>query len=104
MDTLTQTLPLRDEILAKLRESSGYVEKEFKAHIDGIFGSIARGEERADSDLDVLVTFGEKASLLDLCGLGDYLEDMFGRKVDVVPRRVLRKEIAPYVFRDLIPI
>ena len=97
-------MPIRDEILAKLRASSEYVEKEFKAHIDGIFGSIARGEERADSDLDVLVTFGEKASLLDLCGLGDYLEDMFGRKVDVCSRRVLRKEIAPSVLGDLISL
>jgi hypothetical protein len=49
-----------------------------------LFGSVARGEERADSDLDFLVEFGEGASLFDLARLEMDLEQLLGRDVDVV--------------------
>ena len=49
-----------------------------------LFGSVARGEERADSDLDFLVEFGEGASLFDLARLEMDLEELLGRDVDVV--------------------
>ncbi len=46
-----------------------------------------------ESDIDVLVDFQEDADLLDLVGLGLFLEERLGRRVDVVPRKALRKEI-----------
>jgi predicted nucleotidyltransferase len=49
-----------------------------------IFGSFARGEAREDSDLDITVEFEEGRSLLDLAGLKVELEDVLGRRVDVV--------------------
>jgi predicted nucleotidyltransferase len=56
-----------------------------------IFGSIARGEDRPDSDIDLLVTFDESASLFDQAGLIDELETILGRHVDVVSERGLRE-------------
>ena len=49
-----------------------------------IFGSLARGEAGPDSDLDLLVTMEEGRTLLDLVGLWQDLEEMLGRKVDVI--------------------
>jgi uncharacterized protein len=49
-----------------------------------LFGSFARGKQRADSDIDLLIDFPEGASLLDLSRLGLALEDALGRSVDLV--------------------
>jgi predicted nucleotidyltransferase len=67
------------------------------AHNIRVFGSVARGEESASSDVDFLVDLPADRSLLDLVGLRDALADMLGRSVDVVSERglypYLRKRI-----------
>ncbi len=93
-----------DEIVNVLRELGDQIEREFNVQIEGIFGSYARGEERDGSDLDVLVNYNDNATLYDLVGLGDFLEDMLHCKVDVVSRRALRNEIKDGVLMDLIPV
>lgn len=50
----------------------------------GVFGSVVRGEAKEDSDVDILVELPKKASLLDLVGLKLDLEEVLGRKVDVL--------------------
>jgi hypothetical protein len=52
----------------------------------------------------VLVEFLDGASLSDLVGLGDFLEEKLGCKVDVVSQRALREEIKPYVYEDLLAL
>jgi predicted nucleotidyltransferase len=68
-----------------------------------VFGSVARGEDGPDSDLDLLVTLQPGRSLFDLVGLADELGALLGRKVDVVTddalywllrRRILREAVA----------
>ncbi|MDE9364226.1 nucleotidyltransferase family protein [Luteipulveratus sp. YIM 133132] len=49
-----------------------------------VFGSVARGEDRPGSDLDLLVSFGPEASLFDQVELAQELEDLLGVRVDVV--------------------
>ncbi len=49
-----------------------------------VFGSFVRGEEKEDSDIDILVEFEREKSLLDLAGLKIDLEEALGRKVDVL--------------------
>jgi len=66
----------------------------------GIFGSYARGENKANSDLDILVEFGERISLLDLIGLEQDLSEILGVKVDLVTERALSKHVRPYVEKD----
>ncbi len=50
----------------------------------GIFGSFARGEVRKDSDIDILIKFAGRKSLLDLIGVKQDMEEKIKRKVDVV--------------------
>ncbi len=49
-----------------------------------LFGSVARGEQRADSDIDLLIDLPPGASLMDVSRLGLALEDALGRPVDLV--------------------
>lgn len=58
-----------------------------------VFGSYARGEEKPKSDIDILVEFSERKSLLDLVGIEQELSDSLGMKVDLLTE----KSISPYL-------
>jgi len=58
-----------------------------------VFGSTARGEETPDSDVDLLVDLAQGRSLLDIIALKQDLEDLLGRRVDVVTNGA----ISPYL-------
>jgi predicted nucleotidyltransferase len=74
------------------------------AHNVRVFGSVARGEQNAGSDIDLLVDFDPGRSLLDLTGLWLDLEGALGCRVDVVSSRGLRPRVAPEVMRDAISL
>jgi uncharacterized protein len=65
-----------------------------------VFGSVARGEDRADSDLDLLVEFIKPKSLLSLVGVEHQFEDALGRKVDLVTPAALSPYIRDQVLRE----
>jgi uncharacterized protein len=93
-----------DNILAKLRELKPYALARYKAKEIGLFGSYVRGEQNADSDIDVLVDFDDGADLFDLMGLSVYLEEIFHQKVDVVSKHALRKELRESVLQEVVPV
>ncbi len=70
----------------------------------GVFGSYARNEQKAGSDLDLLIDFDRKVNLLDLIGLEQELSELLQIKVDLVTRRSVHKRLMPYIEKDLIPI
>ena len=88
----------RDEIYALARQH--------KAEKLWVFGSVARKEERTDSDVDFLVEFKDGASLLDQGGMSYHLGKVLGRSVDVVDYDTFWRE--PYfsyaVKKDLLPV
>ncbi|MCY3780675.1 MAG: nucleotidyltransferase family protein [Chloroflexi bacterium] len=92
------------EYIRKLRPQILELARQCRAHKVSVFGSCARGEMQADSDIDFLVDFDEEYSLLDHAGLLVGLEDLLGCKVDVVPRRTLREELKPYVLKEVQPL
>jgi len=69
-----------------------------------IFGSIARGDARPDSDVDVLVELEPGRSLLDLVAIKQDLEDALGRSVDVVTERSLSLYLRQRVLADAVPL
>ena len=83
-------------------EEKDEIRRQYKAEIKAIFGSYARGDFHADSDLDLLVDFDDGVDLFDMIGLEQFLEDRLGCKVDVVPSRSLREEIRDSVFKEMI--
>jgi len=69
-----------------------------------IFGSVARGEERSDSDIDFLVDIAKGVSLLDYVGFIQALEDLLGCKVDVAEPEMLHPRIKNQVMQEAIPL
>ena len=69
-----------------------------------LFGSTARDTAGAGSDVDVLVSFDGPATSERYFGVQFYLEDLFGRPVDLVTEKALRDRLRPYVERDAIVI
>ena len=90
------------EIQSTIVEAKDEIRRRYRAEIKGIFGSYARGDFRADSDLDLLVDFDEGADLFDLVGLQQFLEEKLGCKVDLVSRRSLREELRTSVLNEMI--
>jgi predicted nucleotidyltransferase len=69
-----------------------------------VFGSIARGEDRTGSDVDLLVHLEQGRSLLDLIAFKQDIEDLLHRPVDVVTDRALSPRIRDRVLGDASPL
>jgi uncharacterized protein len=83
-----------DEILARLRENETALRARGVRHA-ALFGSCARGDNRPDSDIDIMVEFDPAAhvTVFNYAGLKDYIAGLFDGPVDVVSREGLK----PYV-------
>jgi predicted nucleotidyltransferase len=66
----------------------------------GIFGSVAIGEEGAHSDIDILVELGSDISLLTFISIKYELEEILGKKVDLVEYRSLKPRIRDGVLAE----
>ena len=73
-------------------------------HHVGVFGSVARGEDRPDGDLDLLVTLDPDAGLglFEYAGIRRYLEEITGRRVDLANRATLKAYVRPEAEADLV--
>jgi len=69
-----------------------------------IFGSVARGEERPDSDVDVLVEFKGRATFDKFMDTKFYLEEILDRKVDLVTPQAIKPRMKPFIMQDLIHV
>ena len=69
-----------------------------------IFGSMARGEAGPDSDVDILVNLNPGRSLLDIVAIKQDLEDLLGRKVDVVTEAAISPYIREQVLKEAIDL
>lgn len=67
----------------------------------GLFGSTARGETTTESDLDFLVKFGKRKSLLSVVKLERELSESLGQKVDLLTEAAISPYIRDSIFRDL---
>ena len=74
--------------------------------IVGVFGSYVRGEQRRDSDVDVLIELERPPhiSLIGLVELEHYLSDVLGVKVDVAIKENLRRRIGKRILSEVVPI
>ena len=94
----------RSDIIALLAERRQEIVTRFGAKSVALFGSAARDELNATSDVDVLVEFEGPATVAAYMDLKFYLEDLLGRPVDLVTDKALRKELRPYVEKEMIRV
>ena len=67
----------------------------------GLFGSASRGEQKEDSDVDLLVKFSKPKSLLYVIAAEHRLEDFLGKEIDLVPEGGLKPRVRERVMQDL---
>lgn len=91
-------------ILMRLEERMGEIRRRFSVAKLSIFGSYARGEGTAQSDLDVLVAFEQKATFDLFMDLKFYLEELLGIKVDLVTDKALRPQVRRAIEGEIIDV
>jgi hypothetical protein len=92
------------EFLQANREDTLQIAARHGASNVRLFGSLARGDAAAESDVDLLVTLEKGRSLFDLGALLEDLTALLGRDVDVVTENGLRSRIRDRVFNEVVPL
>jgi predicted nucleotidyltransferase len=94
------------EIKQILEAQKGYLAAEYGVTIVGVFGSYVRGEQRCDSDVDILIELERppRISLIGLVELEHYLSDVLGMKVDVAIKKNLRKRVGERILSEVVPV
>jgi len=87
------------KILAKHKKE---LYEKYKIEKMGIFGSFVRGEEREESDIDILVEFEDVPGLIKFIEVEEYLSKLLGRKVDLVRKPAIRKELRPKILKEVV--
>ncbi|MEW6738936.1 MAG: nucleotidyltransferase family protein [Nitrospirota bacterium] len=93
-----------DEIKKILNTHRDDLRDKYKITEVGIFGSYVRGEQKKKSDIDILASFGEEISLLDLVGAELYLKKILKMKVDLIPKEDLRPELKERILKETVPV
>ncbi len=90
----------RDNIILKLKELKPFLQQEYSVREIGLFGSFSEETHTEDSDIDILVVLerpiGWKFFSLEL-----YLEQIFNRKIDLVTKNALRKQIKDKILNQV---
>jgi len=93
----------KQDILDRLRENEPALRERGIVHA-ALFGSRARGEERSDSDIDILVELDPNARIdvFDYVGIVQYIEELFPVRVDVANREGLKPFVKPGAEREAV--
>jgi|SRR3989344_1208052 len=91
-----------DQSVQDITKAVSPVFEKYGVRYAGLFGSQARGDARPDSDVDILVSLGEKPpSLWDLVDLKDELSECLHKKVDLLSDKAIVPYFRDYIYRDL---
>jgi predicted nucleotidyltransferase len=93
----------RDEIIRTLKEREADLRTHGVTHA-AVFGSVARDQQKPNSDVDILVDLDAAvvATLFDYAGLKDYVASLFEGSVDVIDREALKPRLRPRAAADAI--
>jgi predicted nucleotidyltransferase len=94
-------------LIETLRQEKGEIlaiANRYHAENVRLFGSVVRGEDRSDSDVDFLVDFQPGSTLFDQAALIDALSSKLGRKVDVVSSRALNRHLAQKIQKEAVTL
>ena len=92
----------RDTILAELRNALPELKRRYPIRSLGVFGSLARGDARPDSDVDVLVEFERPVPFSLFFALENRLREVTRRDVDLATPDALKRYMRENVMRDLV--
>jgi predicted nucleotidyltransferase len=90
-----------EDIKRILLRNKAELRKRFKVKTIGVFGSYVRGEQKRQSDVDLLVEFEEPVGLFEFMDLEMYLTDLLGVKVDLVSKKALKPHIGERILKEV---
>jgi predicted nucleotidyltransferase len=93
-----------DQLLHEKRDDIKGIAARHGAYNIRVFGSVARGEAGPESDIDILIDVGPTTSSWFPAGLILDLEDLLGRRVEVITEKALNPELRDHVLREAIPL
>lgn len=91
-----------DEIRSIIRRHQDVLSEKYGVAVVGVFGSYVRGEQKADSDLDLLAEEVRPISLLELVGAEIYLGEVLGVKVDLGLKESVRAELRDVIVDEAV--
>jgi predicted nucleotidyltransferase len=91
-------------IAGKIRDNMAYLRDSYKVKSIGLFGSYVRDEQNSRSDVDLLVEFEEPISLLEFVALEGWLNNLIGKKVDLVMKSALKPKIGEHILKEVVYI
>ena len=92
------------DILGEKREAILQLAARYGTSNIRVFGSLARGEARPDSDVDLLVSFPEDKSIFDLVGLWMEMKTLIGRDVSLIADTIDDKQFLKRALKDAVPL
>jgi predicted nucleotidyltransferase len=98
------TMSEKDAIIARLRAALPDLRQRWPIRSLALFGSMARDEATAESDLDVLVDFDKPIDMFAFLALEDELARLAGRRVDLVSRAALKRHIGQRILAEAVPL
>lgn len=90
----------KNEIIARLREIKPTLRKEYSVKSIGLFGSFSDDSNDESSDIDILIEL-EKPIGWKFFSLEIYLEEIFGRKIDLVTKNALKEQIRDHILTQV---
>lgn len=95
-----------NELKQVLQAQKPYLAEKYGVTIVGIFGSYVRGEQRPDSDLDILIELDRppSISLIGLVELELYLSELLGIKVDLAIKKNLKPRIGEHILQEVVTL
>jgi len=90
------------ELLATIKAHKQILKERYNVNEIGVFGSFVRSEQTTESDVDILVDFFEVPDLLDFINLERYLQRVLRKKVDLVRKPVVRKELRERILNEVV--
>jgi uncharacterized protein len=93
-----------EQLLHEKRDDIKHIAARHGAYNLRVFGSVARGEAGPESDIDILIDVGPTTSSWFPAGLILDLEDLLGRRVEVITEKALNPELRDHVLREAIPL
>ena len=94
----------RAQVLSQLAQSKPTLVARFGVTDLALFGSTVRDAARADSDIDILVSFDGPATSQRYFGVQFFLEDLLGRPIDLVTDKALRPELRPFIEKEAVHV
>jgi hypothetical protein len=91
----------REEILNLLSQNKDQLESRFKVRRMALFGSYARGDQKPESDVDILVDIDPSVGL-EFVTLAEQIEELLGLPVELVSKRAIKPNKLKYIEQDLI--